>query len=164
MENWVDTLIKEYTLGKKELEELRSKLDMENPVDYEDYKTITGMISDMEYSLDWMKRGRRPGNLRGIDRRSAYQRRVLLDMDLFPSIDLKPKQKYLTEEQKKQLIDILVELSNRERQCFIMHMAHGMTFAEISEELNLGRSTIQKYIERAKKKINNKILCRASAV
>lgn len=69
MNTWVETLINEYTLGKRELEELRGKLDMENPVDYEDYKTITGMISDMQYSLEWMKKGRRQGNLRGIDRR-----------------------------------------------------------------------------------------------
>lgn len=40
----------------------------------EDIKILTDMISDIPYSLEWMKKARRPGNRRGIQRLAAYQR------------------------------------------------------------------------------------------
>lgn len=41
-----------------------------------------------------------------------------------------------------------------------MHKSYMMSYAEIGEELNLGRSTVQKNVERAK----NKISCRTNVV
>jgi positive control factor len=152
-ENWVDKLIAEYETGRKQLRQMKGKLNLELLEDKQDEKQINSMISDMEYALEWMEKGRRPGNRRGVDRRAIYQRTALLDMDLFPSIDVSPQKRYLTEEQKKQLIDILVDLSLRERQCYLMHMARGMSYSEIANELGLSRRTIQQYVERAKTKV-----------
>jgi RNA polymerase sigma-70 factor (ECF subfamily) len=59
----------------------------------------------------------------------------------------------LSEEQKNQIINILVELSHRERQCYLMHMAYGMSLTEIAEELKLKKRTVQQYIDRAKDKV-----------
>jgi positive control factor len=39
----------------------------------EDKKVIAGMIFDLEFAIEWMETGRRPGNRRGIERRAAYQ-------------------------------------------------------------------------------------------
>lgn len=153
MSNWADKLIQEYSYHKKELEYLKARLDPTNPKDNADLKIINSMIEDMSYALEWMKKGRRPGNLHGVDKRSIYQRRALLDMDLFPTIELETKESILSEEQKHQIINILVELSHRERQCYLMHMAYGMSLTEIAEELNLKKRTVQQYIDRAKDKI-----------
>jgi positive control factor len=154
MENWVEKLINEYTIGKKELEKYRDQLDTDDPLDQEERKIISSMISDMEYALEWLKLGRRPGNRRGIERRSVYQRTALMNnMDIFTSLELSEPNIQLTEEQRKKLVDILIDFSLRERQCYLMHMAKGMSYAEIAKELNISRRTVQQYVERAKEKV-----------
>ncbi|MED1711728.1 sigma-70 family RNA polymerase sigma factor [Bacillus thuringiensis] len=160
MQTWVDRLIDEYTVGKQDLEKFKAKLDIydKDKDDVEKRKNFTlinGMISDMDYSLDWMKKGRRPGNRRGVDRQSVYQRTALIDMDLFPSLDLTPSKRVLSDEEKKKIIDVLLEMSSRERQCYLMHMAQGMSYGQIAEELEISRRTVQQYVERAKKKVKN---------
>jgi positive control factor len=162
-ENWADKLITEYETGRKQLREMKGKLNLELLEDKQDEKQINSMISDMSFSIEWMKLGRRPGNMRGIDKRSAYQRRALIDMDLFPSLDIEPEEKEISEEQKRLLVNILMDLSHRERQCYLLHMAQGLSYGDIKKELGIGRSTVQKYVERAKEKINKK-LCRANVV
>ena len=148
---WIDRLIKEYSIGKRELERYRKKLDR-----YEDeieYDAVTGMIGDMRFALEWMKRGRRPGNRRGVEKQDVYRRTVLLDPNLFPALDLETEERVLTDREKRMIIDILWELSYRERQCYLLHMAYGMSYSEIGKELNISRRTVQQYVERAKKKI-----------
>src|SRR5690606_22020177 len=126
---WIDRLIEEYSVGKRELEQYRETLDK-----YEDeieYDAVTGMISDMKFALEWMRRGRRPGNRRGVEKRNVYHRTSLLDENLFPSLDLEMSERKLTDTEKRNIIDILRELSFRERQCYLLHMAYGMSYAEI---------------------------------
>jgi positive control factor len=157
LKTWVDNIKEEYNLSKKVLEEYREKLDLDNPKDKEDDMIVGEMISDMKYALDWLNRGRRPGNRRGADKRSVYQRRALLDMDLFPSIDLRPNQVYLNNEQKSTLIETLITFSDRERQCYLLHMAQGWSLQEIADELNLKKRTVQQYVDRAKEKVRKKV-------
>lgn len=160
MQTWVDKLIDEYTLGKKELEKYKATLDIydidkDDVQKRKDFTLVNGMISDMNFSLEWMKKGRRPGNRRGADRQSVYQRTALIDMDLFPSLDLTPSKRTLTDEEKKKIVDVLLEMSARERQCYLMHMAQGLSYGQISKELEISRRTVQQYVERAKKKVKN---------
>lgn len=159
MKNWVDTLIMEYEEGRKELQKMKSKLG-DSELDRLDKTQINSMINDMSFAIEWMKIGRQPGSLRGIDKRSAYQRAVLLDMDRFPSLDILPEERELTEEERKAITKVLLTLSHRERQCFIMHAAYQWSMQEIAEELNITKSSVQKYIERAK----NKISCHTDVV
>lgn len=162
LENWADKLLIEYEDGRKELNRMKSELG-DTDLDKQDKSQINSMVNDMTFAMEWMKTGRRPGNLRGIDKRSAYQRRVLLDMDLMPSLDIEPEERTLNQDEKQAIMDILIELSHRERQCYLLHMAQGWSFSEIQKEIGISRSTVQKYIERAKEKIE-KNLCRASVV
>lgn len=155
IENWADELLMQYDDGRSELRKMGDELNMDDLKDKQDKKQINSMINDMSFSIDWMKTGRRPGNMRGIDKRSAYQRRALVDMDLFPSLDIQPKEKEIGEERKKILVNILVNLSHRERQCYLLHMAQGWSLAEIAGELRLSKRTVQQYVDRAKKKIKN---------
>jgi len=157
MQTWVEKLIDEYSVGKKELEKLREKLDLSTDEGINDYQLIGGMIGDMQYALEWMKKGRRPGNLRGVEKRSAYQRRALLDMDLFPSWDIEVKPRELSEIEKKAIVDVLIDLSYRERQCYLLHMGQGWSLSEIAKELNISKRSVQQYVDRAKQKIKNKV-------
>lgn len=149
----MERLIKEYTVTKRDLERYRKTLDRSDPAENEEHKIIGGMISDLQFALEWMKRGRRPGNRRGVERRSVYQRTVLLDTELFPSLlEEKPERK-LEDWEKRKIIDILWELSDRERQSYLLHMAHGWSMSEIAAELGISKRTVQQYISRARKKI-----------
>lgn len=148
---WVDKMTIEYKNGVDLLKRYKFGLS-DSPEDEEEKHVINGMISDMSYALEWMKRGRRPGNLRGIERRSVYQRTALVDMNLFPSLDIEPE-RTITESEKKRLYEILVNLSDRERQCYLMHMSYGMSYSEIAEALNIARPTVQTFVERAQRKI-----------
>lgn len=164
LEIWADKLLIEYEEGRKDLRRMKGKLNPDVLEDREDRKQINSMINDMSFSIEWLKKGRRPGNLRGIDKRSAYQRRVLLDMDLLPSLDIKPEERTLNQEEREAIVDILVELSHRERQCYLLHMANGWSMQEIADELGIKKPTVQKFIERAKNKINKMISCHTNVI
>lgn len=178
MTNWADELIPEYKEGRKGLIDMGRALKLYNDriagdkewdeldvdsralieMNEQDKKQINSMVSDMSFSIDWMKKGRRPGNLRGVDRRSAYQRRALIDMDLMPSLDIQPQVKEISEEMKEILVNVLVDLSHRERQCYLLHMSQGWSLSEIAKELKVARGTVQQYVDRAKDKITLKVL------
>ncbi|SFM28860.1 RNA polymerase sigma-70 factor, ECF subfamily [Gracilibacillus orientalis] len=160
MNNWADRLIREYEIGRHDLATMKNELDPANLAEREDRSKINSMIRTMTESIEWMTTGREPGKLRGVDKKATYQRRAIADMDMFPSLDIVPEERELDEEEKRVIFNIIAELSPRERQCFIMNKAYMMSYAEISEELKVGRSTVQKYVERAK----NKISCRANVI
>lgn len=159
MENWADKLIREYEIGRKDLSAKKNKLN-DSLMDRQDKTQINSMMNGMNESIQWMEKGSDPGKHRGADKRGNYQRKSMAEMDMFPSLDIAPKERELSEDEKQAIYDVLIDLSPRERQCFLLHKVYFLTFAQISEELEIGRSTVQKYVERAK----NKISCRASVV
>ncbi|WP_185970980.1 sigma factor-like helix-turn-helix DNA-binding protein [Alkalicoccobacillus porphyridii] len=151
---WVDNIIRSCSVTKKELESYRKQLDQGDAVEKDEFDIVGGMISDLVYSMDWLSRGRRPGNRRGIERQAIYKRTALLDMNLFPSMNMEDdREKPIDDKDKRAMIDILWTLSNRERESYVLHMSYGMSYAEIAAELKVGRTTVQKYVERAKKKV-----------
>ncbi|MEH7236769.1 sigma factor-like helix-turn-helix DNA-binding protein [Bacillus sp. JJ1562] len=161
MSNWADELIHEYSNSKKDLNRLRKKLNNDNPIDRVDRSLIIGMIDDMDFAIEWLETGRQPGLMRGIDKRTIYQKRSLESMDIIPDItsqleeDNKPL--YIPADQKRVLINILSSFSLRERQCYILHTAQGMSMQEIADELGLKKRTVQQYIERARKKVEQRV-------
>ncbi|MEN2468207.1 sigma-70 family RNA polymerase sigma factor [Ornithinibacillus sp. JPR2-1] len=159
LENWADELIMEYEKGRKGLHSMKNNLG-DTELDKQDKTQINSMIGEMTEAIEWMKIGRRPGNRRGIDKRSAYQRRAIVDMDLFPSMDLESEQRELTEDEKRAILNVLVDLSHRERQCYLLHMAQGMSMQEIADELGIKKPSVQKFILRAK----NKISCHTNVI
>lgn len=157
--NWVDRLIHEYTEGRKELK-VKAGVLGDSEIDKIDKTKINSMINEMSEVIKWLKSGKDPYDFRGNDKRSAYQKRVLLDMDLFPSLDVVPEStqqespRELTEKEKELVTNVLIELSWRERQCYLLHYANRRTFQEISDELGITKSAVQTYMERARKKID----------
>ena len=156
MDNWADRLIQEYTEGKKELNLLK-----ERSIDAEDVKQINSMIDSMSYSIDWMTSGRQPGTYRGVDKRGIYQRQFIQTIECIPDIteqlEAEPKQLYMTREEKIILADILTSLSHRERYCYIMYVSQGLSMSKIAESIGIKKRTVQQYIERARKKVKEKV-------
>lgn len=158
MDTWVERLKREYGAGERTLRAYREKLQGRKPheqtnEDIVDLQVLDGMLSDMNMALEWMRRGRRPGNRRGIDRRGVYERQALLDPEMFPSLDITPKERTLTDDERRMVVEILWDMSKRERECYLLHMSYGMSFAEIGTELHISRNTVRTFIDRAKAKI-----------
>jgi RNA polymerase sigma-70 factor (ECF subfamily) len=140
--NLITELITQYSAGIRHLDRYRRSLDRADPNQDDEARTVSGMLSDMRYALDWMRRGRRPGSRKGAERRDIYRRRELL-------ASTEP----MTEEERRRLIDCVAVMTERELTCWLLHMAHGLTFQEIGDRLGLSRRTVQQYVERARKKV-----------
>lgn len=61
--------------------------------------------------------------------------------------------KNLTQQQKEHLWGILVQLSHRERVCYLAHVVNLWSFQQIANELKVSKSSVQTYIQRAREKI-----------
>jgi RNA polymerase sigma factor (sigma-70 family) len=154
---WVRERKKEYSQGKRKLERYRDSLIRPEPKDQtpeelQEINIVEGMIAGMSYAIEWMRTGRQPHTRRGIDIKDAYKRSILMDMDLLPNTP--PEQEsQITVAQKQVLAGILMKLSPRELECYLLHMSQGLSFAEIAKELKLSRTSVQNYIARAKSKV-----------
>ncbi len=162
MENWADQLLQEYEVGKKALAGMRDGLNLMDPSSAQDLTQINSMIDSMTFSMDWMATGRQPGNYRGADIKSVYQRQYFESMDLIPDIqeqlqDMGAKQLYMTQEEKMILSQIFGAMSLRERQCYILHVGQKMSMGRIAEEMGVSKGTVQGYLKRAEKKVREKV-------
>ena len=138
----ITELIAEYTTGMRDLDRYRRQLDRTDIHQAEESRTVSGMLSDMRYALDWMRRGRRPGSRKGAERRDIYRRRELL-------ASAEP----LTDEERQKLLDCVAVMTERELTCWLLHMAHGLTISEIADRLKVSRRSVQTFLSRAKAKV-----------
>ncbi|MBE7897529.1 RNA polymerase subunit sigma-24 [Paenibacillus polymyxa] len=124
--------------------------------DADDKKIISGMISDCEFTEEWLVTGRRPGNKRGIERRAAYQREQLVDplkMQAYVSNSKAGSPSNLTDWQRFQIQDALSRLSERERECYVMAHGECFSFGEIGNMLGISKGSVEEYVQRAQRKI-----------
>lgn len=122
-------------------------------------ESYTDAITDVNVALNWMTTGRPPRSKRGIERR---YRNVIWDpkwIETYHSknagytIERDTTIKELSEEDRLRIDEAMYNLSERERQCFVMHIVDLMSFEEIGVELHLGKSSVQTFVERAREKI-----------
>jgi positive control factor len=134
----------------------------------EDQKILSGMESDLEFAIEWMRTGRRPGNKRGIERRAAYQRErpfdPLIMQRYFRSTDEEvyewddhQKEDVISPWDKFRIEDALSVLTEREKEIYLMSRGHCLSYSQIANYLCVSRSTVQDTIERAEKKITQQI-------
>jgi len=118
-------------------------------------------LSDIAYILEWISSGRRPGGKRGIELRYRVRLWDPKWIEQYHSqnsgitIERDTTIRELPEPDRKRINEVMHDLTDRERECFVLHHVDGMTFEEIGMELHIGRSTVQKYIERAREKIEH---------
>ncbi|CAM4359199.1 hypothetical protein BAMA_16175 [Bacillus manliponensis] len=157
----VQDLIIEYkeTLGTLEQEK--------EAADDKTKEIIAGMISDVRYALEWMCNGRKPGNVRGIERRAAYEREKSVDPLLMQRYfrstetpyewDNNEKESVVSEWDRIRLEDALSTLTENEKEVYMMHKGYCLSMDEISKMLQISKGTVQKYIQRADIKISRQI-------
>lgn len=127
---------------------MKSKINDPNEM-----KIVNEMIADMEYAIDWMRHGERPNYTgRSIKTKNAYARRSLINMELFPSLEVEPS-KEISNERKKAVMQILMTLTERQLNCFLLHTAHLRSMQEIADELGIKKRTVQEHIDTARVKI-----------
>ncbi|REK59131.1 MAG: Fis family transcriptional regulator [Geobacillus sp.] len=154
-------LIEEYKQSLKEARKMYIKASEE------DKKIIAGMISDLEYAIEWMKTSKMPGNRRGIERRAAYQREKPFDPLLMQKFfrsnepvyewDNHEKENVITSWDRERIEDALSVLTDREREVYLMSRGYCLTYSEIANYLCISSSSVQTMIERAEKKIKKRI-------
>src|SRR5699024_7101662 len=156
--SWAEALIEEYKEGRAGLREMHELLG-DSEYDQEDKSQINSMVDSMTYSIDWMETGRQPDSYRGVDRTNVYRISKYEDMDIIPDIteELRKEREplYMDREQRQALIKLFERFSDRERQCFLMYEAEGLSMQKIADRLGISKGTVQMYIKRAKSKVND---------
>jgi len=117
---------------------------------------IGEMISDCTYAIEWLQTGRRPGNMRGIERRAAYQREYPIDpirIQAYVSGNHAGSPANITEWQQFQIDDSLRILSPLEREVFLMAYAGCVPRSQIAAMIGIKKGSVNKMIDRANKKI-----------
>lgn len=157
----MDEIIKKYKESLKIVRQLQ--LRKNNEVDI---RLLGNMASDLQYTLDWLKTGRRPGNRRGIERRAAYQRERPIDpihIQKFVANPAKDKPCTVSDWDRERIEDALSILTEREKEIYLMSRGQCLSYEQIAAYLFICKSTVQTTVERAEKKvgkrINESILC-----
>lgn len=125
-----------------------------------DLKVISGMISSTEYALFWIESGheRMQGEKRPITNLSKKKRTQLwgnIEHSNYLSLE-EPRE--LSSEELALIDHVMGALSQEERDAYMSIYGKGNSYAETAEYLGVARSTVQRYIERAKKKIDHQLL------
>jgi RNA polymerase sigma factor (sigma-70 family) len=150
----MDELIKKYRESLKIVRQLQLRANNE-----EDMRLLGGMASDLQYSLDWLRSGRRPGNRRGIERRAAYQRERPIDpvhIQNFVANPTKEKPCTVTDWDRQRIEDALSILTVREREIYLMARGQCLSYEQIAGYLFVCKSTVQTTVERADNKISKR--------
>ncbi|PEJ57415.1 Fis family transcriptional regulator [Bacillus sp. AFS002410] len=162
-------LIKQYKETRKELINLLDNLKFKkNPseTDLHDKKRISEMISNLDYSIEWMSTGKKPGNKRGIERRAAYQKERPFDpitmqkyfkaKDPMYEWEVEEKHHTLSTWDKQCLSEALDCLTDKELETYMMSRGHCLPFEKIAEYLDISVGTVKKRIARAENKISRR--------
>lgn len=152
------TLIKEYKKSLRELNHLKQKYNSKKgrtEKEDVDLQLIDSMISDMQFAIQWLQTGRNPDMRRGVDKTGVY----LTDPRVLDSLRVDrpdPAEKELSREEQELIEDALCTLTVREKDVFMLIKVEGITFEYAAELLGIKKSTVQKHLERAVKKIEQR--------
>ncbi|MCM3294263.1 Fis family transcriptional regulator [Paenibacillus sp. MER 180] len=139
----------------------RESLEAEIATLESDMKTLGEMISGVEYSLEWLETGRRPGSKRGVERLAAYQREKPIDPVQLQAYIAKTSSggavqaERISDKERERIEFALGELSPRERECYEMVIGGGLSYGETAEITGLSKSSIQWFVDEAKKKLHH---------
>lgn len=168
-----EKLINEYELNLKESRKEKSKradlkekfkeydqLDQwTNKMEVE-LKLISGMVSNMEYSIYWMKNGVERTRVRGVSNMSHDQRVEYwgdiseatsyyhISEEYLNGFDVE-----LSEEDDKKIEKYISCLAKREREAFMYIVIEGHTYEKAALYMGISRSAVQTMIIRSKVKI-----------
>lgn len=149
----MEELMLEYREALKQVKQMREK-----STDPGDRAILGSIVGDLQYAIRWMRSGREPGSIRGIERRAAYQREIPFDplwfqieeycQSLYPASG-----KELPEPRRFEVEEALRSLSPREKEVYELSRGEGFTSEEIGEMLGIKSGTVRTMIRRAEGKI-----------
>ncbi|OLF26775.1 RNA polymerase subunit sigma-70 [Staphylococcus aureus] len=127
----------------------------------EDLPIYKNILSDIEYSIEWLKKGHEPGNYNAIDKSQCY----LVDQQVINKVISESMYKKISTIEYSDIINnvnhkvnyALMRLTTTELECFIMIKCEKLTYRECADLLSIRIGTVQKYIERALNKINTEL-------
>ncbi|SMG58280.1 sigma factor-like helix-turn-helix DNA-binding protein [Paenibacillus aquistagni] len=134
----------------------------EQAPDEDDAKIIGEMISSTQFSIDYLKKGHHPENRRGIHRRSVQQRTTPLDplwMQSYAAPSGCGSYTNISESGRLQIDMALSTLTVQERQAYTLHKGLCFSLSQIALEMDVSKSTVQSYIDRAAQKIEAELQC-----
>ncbi|MGM7634180.1 sigma-70 family RNA polymerase sigma factor [Bacillus sp. Hm123] len=152
------TLIYEYKHSLRELKKMKTAIEAKEELtelDQQDKSMINSMISEVEFAIQWMVSGRNPDAMRGADRSGAYTLDPKLLEAVVPNREVIEERK-LTADEQWLLDDVLADLTKRERDVFTLVRAEGLTLEHTAELLGITKSSVQTYLERAERKIEDR--------
>ena len=126
-----------------------------------DIKILKAAIRNLEFTIEWLENGRMPGLRRGIERRSVYQKEILVDSNTLKKHIENQQDIYFQDEQTNdetiEYLELLTQeklsiLTEQEKDIYLMAI-NGMTTNEIAEHLDMKYNTVYKVIDRCYKKI-----------
>ena len=123
-------------------------------------KIIGGMISDLQYAIEWLETAREPGTRRTISNRSRYQRTSLLaeieKLSYLVTIE-QENQREATEDEIERVTAMLNNLSDKERAAYLAVKGQNLSYAKAGEILGVSKASVQSYVNRAQDKIDNQV-------
>lgn len=127
---------------------------------YLDYRLrcreLSAIISSSQYSIDWLKAESEPRYVTSVKKLPYTNREVKVsdvDQALIYLNQLKTEYRQMTEDEKTELDTFLNGMSTREREVFISIKGKSNTYEETSNYLGISKASVQKYLERAEKKV-----------
>ncbi|QSB12063.1 hypothetical protein JTI58_10850 [Lysinibacillus fusiformis] len=160
----MNDLLKEYRETRKRLKAERAALHEDDP----EQKIYTGMISDLELAIEWMSKGFNPNETRKGIHKSAKKRygydkrKVNMDLrwfgvnDEMPSLrepDINQLERTLADDDKRAIMFVLQHMAPMQRTCYMLHYGYLQPYESIGKELGITKSTVQRHIEAARKKV-----------
>ena len=157
----MEDLIFEYRRSLKELRKMYQplkdiELDKITAKQATDKKIIGSMISDLEFAIEWLEKGRQPGAKRGYDRRDAYKRMLIKDPLIIETYTKRIHGKaegVVTKQDMERIEDALSVLTNREKEIFLLNKVELYSYDDIAFILDVKKSTVQTNIKRAENKM-----------
>lgn len=119
------------------------------------------ILRDLDFAIDWMEKGHSPES-KGIETWGAYIYKMPTQemAKYFRSIDTEyewdkkeARESILTSTERYAIETALSELSEREKEVFLMKFGACMSYTHISEILKIDESTTRRYVLRARRKI-----------
>ena len=150
----MNELILEYKRALKDTKSRYEQLEEADP----NRKIFSAMINDLEYVVKWLSTGRQPEAKRAIDRRSVYQRTVFASPEVLEALAndykiVKESPRIVSDEDKRLIEDVLSALTEKEREIYITVVGHNLSFSKCAALHGIAKGSVQKHIERARKKI-----------
>lgn len=144
---------------------LRDIVEKRKTADSTDDALYSGMESDLRYALEWMKTGKKPGPVRGIERQSGEYRELSIDplkmQRYFRSTDSLTykwddhyQEDAVGRTDKELLQGALSVLTDTEKEVYMMVRGNAFTFGQAAKIMNWkSKGAVFTSLKRADEKI-----------